>query len=133
MNFNNICKTHHVNGYNCGVLIIPSFSTATLSFTSEAAYENIILVSKFSNGDVIHEANNKRPNGLQKITIKNCSSVPKYYLITSFHRVSMNTNFIENNIKSNVINEKNYSYNFEDGTDNDFNDITVTIKLQAIN
>lgn len=130
MNCNNVNEKNLIKGYDCGVLSVPSHSFAKLKFTSDAAYENIILITKFSNGCVIHKASNKIINGLSVFTIKNYSSTPKYYLITSFHRVSSDSNYIQNAIQSKYINEMNYSYNFEDGVDYDYNDITVTITLQ---
>lgn len=120
------------NGYDIGVIIIPSNSMATLSFTSEAGYENIILVSKNPNSRIIHVANNKIPNGLNNFIIKNPYNCPMSIFVSGWHLNPGSTNFVQNSMKKFVTNENNYSYGFEDSTDGDFNDIVVNIKIETL-
>lgn len=120
------------NGYDIGVIVIPYNSIATLSFTSDAAYENIILVSKNPNSHIIHVANNKTPNGLNNFIIKNHYNCPMSVFVSSWHLNPGSTNFLQNSMRKSVTNVNNYSYGFEDSTDGDFNDIVVNIKLETL-
>lgn len=120
------------NGYDIGVIVIPSNSMATLRFTSDAAYENIILVSKNPNSRIIHVANNKTPNGLNNFIIKNPYNCPMSVFVSGWHLNPGSTNFVQNSMKKFVTNENNYSYGFEDSIDGDFNDIIVNIKIKTL-
>ncbi|MEN8076098.1 DUF4114 domain-containing protein [Clostridioides difficile] len=121
-----------VNGFDVGVIVIPSNSVATLSFTSDAAYKNIIFVSKKPTECIIHVANNKTTNGLEDFVIENPCNYPISIFVSAFHLNPDTMRLVQNSMRKVVTDRNNYSYGFEDGTDADYNDIVVNVQIEKL-